>query len=130
MNRFFDAFVLAVTAMAVVTAAFFAFNGYIYSEKQGSAARASLEGTIVCLPHAGPGPHTKECAAGLKTDEGAHYALEFVLTSESLPEFQNGDRLAANGVIISGGEIPEHLRKYEIAGLFSITDRAHVTPGR
>lgn len=130
MTRIFDVFVIAVAVLVVLTAAFFAFNSYIYTEKQGSAKPASLEGTIVCLPHAGPGPHTKECAAGLKTDEGIHYALEFVLTSEALPEFQNGDRMRGDGVVISGDDVPENLLTYDIAGLFSITDSMVVTPSR
>lgn len=129
MNRIFDAFVIAVTAMAVLVAVFFALNAYIYHEKQGSAEHISLEGIIVCLPHAGPGPHTKECAAGLRTQDGAHYALEFVLTSEALPEFQTGDRLSARGVLIARDGLPEHLTKYDLVGLFSITDAIHVTPG-
>ena len=35
-----------------------------------------FEGVIVCLPHKNTdGPHTLECATGLKTDDGTYYSL-------------------------------------------------------
>lgn len=36
----------------------------------------TLTGTIACLPHKGDGPHTMECAFGLKADNGNYYALK------------------------------------------------------
>lgn len=38
--------------------------------------RVSLDGTIVCLPHKGDGPHTMECAFGFMTPDGTHYGLQ------------------------------------------------------
>lgn len=36
----------------------------------------TLEGTVVCLPHKNmDGPHTLECATGLKADDGKYYGL-------------------------------------------------------
>lgn len=35
----------------------------------------SLEGEMVCLPHKGDGPHTLECAFGVRDDEGNYFGL-------------------------------------------------------
>lgn len=36
----------------------------------------TFEGTVVCLPHKNmDGPHTLECATGLKADDGKYYGL-------------------------------------------------------
>lgn len=89
--------------------------------------RAQLSGTIVCLPHKGDGPHTMECAFGLKTDDGAHYGLSLALMSQSAAQLDTGDYITAWGVITP---VPEgdRLAIYDIEGLFSVTDSLSVQP--
>lgn len=54
------------------------------ASKQTSSRRVALKGQIVCLPHKNTeGPQTMECAFGLKTEQGAYYALEAASTSQS-----------------------------------------------
>jgi hypothetical protein len=117
-----------IIPLAVVLAGgFLILNAHIYAQKQrpneAARYRGSLSGTVVCLPHKGDGPHTKECAIGLKTDAGEHYALDFMLMSQTMDPVQTGDRLSANGVIIPVEMLKDDSRtKYDIAGLFSVTD--------
>lgn len=41
----------------------------------GDKMGVSVEGEIACLPHKGEGPHTLECAYGLKDNEDNYFAL-------------------------------------------------------
>ena len=119
--------VLAVVAVALV-AGFYALNAYIYAEKQGDpndvvSYRGTLSGEVVCLPHVGDGPHTMECAYGLKTDAGEHYALDLNLMSQEHRPLETGERISANGLITPVEMLSsDHWRTYDIEGIFSVTD--------
>ncbi len=122
---------LAFIAVAVLlVAGFYAFNNYIYNEKQGNgndvvSYRGTLTGTQVCLPHADPtGPQTKECALGMKTDSGEYYALDFGTYSQGLPpNFADGERFTATGLITPVEMLSsDHWQKYNMEGILSVTD--------
>lgn len=121
------AYVLAT--LIVLVGGFFAFNHYIYSEKQGDTAgiesyRGTLTGEVVCLPHADTeGPNTMECAFGIRTDANEYYALDFTLMSQEHPVVNTGERITANGMITPLELLStDHWRKYAIEGIFSVTD--------
>jgi hypothetical protein len=122
------AFLFVALAVALLVAGFYAFNAYIYAEKQGDPGnvdryRASLEGEVACLPHVGDGPHTMECAIGLKTDAGEYYALDFNLLSAEFEMPQTGTRFAANGTVTPIEMLSsDHWRRYDVEGIFSVTD--------
>jgi hypothetical protein len=85
--------------------------------------RMTLEGTLVCLPHAPGYPPTKECAIGLRTDDGTHYAFDTMLMSSIPEEHRVGDRITGNGVFTPIERLStDHWRKYTIVGIFSVTD--------
>lgn len=111
----------------VLIAAFYAFNAYIYNEKQGEGNtfepyRATLSGEVVCLPHKDPNLGTKECATGLRTEVGEHYALDFALMSQTPPENVSG-YLTASGVVTPIERLSaNHWQKYDVVGIFSVTD--------
>lgn len=74
----------------------------------------TLTGTIACLPHAGDGPHTMECAIGIKTDAGTYYAL----TNFAYPDSADvGDRVRLLGVGVTTGNTGA---QYDIAGTFQV----------
>jgi hypothetical protein len=126
MNKFF----LSTGVLAVVlTAAFYAFNAYIYTEKQGDGLsmepyRGTLSGEYVCLPHTDTtGPQTKECALGIKTEVGEYYAVDFSAMSQTNPGLETGDFFKANGLITPIERLStDHWKKYPIEGIFSVTD--------
>jgi hypothetical protein len=120
---------LLIAALVLLfIAGFYAFNAYIYAEKQEGAQvdryRATLSGEVVCLPHADTdGPHTMECAIGLKTDGGEYYALDFALMSQQHDPVDTGERLTANGTVTPLEMLSsDHWQKYAIEGIFSVTD--------
>jgi len=119
---------IVAVGVAALLALFFAFNAYIYSEKQGDDLpvepyRATLSGTRVCLPHKGEGPHTKECALGMKTDVGEHYVLDFSRMSQVPLEIESGARFTASGVITPIENLStDQWMTYDVAGVFSVTD--------
>jgi len=90
--------------------------------------RATLTGVQVCLPHKDTsGPQTMECAFGMKTDDGKHYALDLVLMSQTPPEIQNGQRFSASGLVTPIENLSsDHWQKYDIVGIFSVTDSVKV----
>ncbi len=115
--------------LLVLVGGFYAFNAYIYAQKQGDpndvrSYRGSLTGQVVCLPHVNTdGPTTLECALGLKTDAGEHYALDLALLSQQQTPPETGERISANGLITPVEMLSaDHWRKYDIEGIFSVTD--------
>lgn len=126
------ALLLAGLAAVVLVAGFYAFNAYIYAEKQGDPGdivtyRATLEGEVVCLPHVGDGPHTMECAYGLKTDADEYYALDLALMSQEHGPLETGERISANGSVTPVEMLSsDHWRRYDIEGIFSVTDSLEV----
>ncbi len=120
--------IIGVVAVVLV-AGFYALNAYIYAEKQGDPAdissyRGTLSGEVVCLPHANTdGPHTMECAYGLRTDTGEHYALDLALMSQQADPLQTGERISATGLITPIEMLSsDHWKKYDVVGIFSVTD--------
>src|SRR5687768_17200576 len=61
--------------------------------------RMTLTGTLVCLPHVEGYPPTKECAIGLRTDDGTYYAFDTMLMSSTAEPYKAGDRVTGNGVM-------------------------------
>lgn len=119
---------LAITIVLLV-AGFYAFNVFIYNEKQGTGEptgpyRGTLVGEYTCLPHKNTnGPQTLECALGIKIDTGEYYALDFGPSSQTQSKFQTGDRFRANGTITPIELLStNHWQKYDVEGIFSVTD--------
>lgn len=121
---------IAIGIIVFLIAGFYAFNAYIYNEKQGDendvvSYRTTLTGTQVCLPHADTtGPQTMECALGMKTESGEYYALDYGTYSQgTAPDFSAGERFTATGLITPVEMLSsDHWRKYDIEGIFSVTD--------
>jgi hypothetical protein len=116
-------------ALLFLCIGFFALNTYIYNEKQGDpgdiqAYRGTLSGEVVCLPHRDTdGPQTLECALGMRTEVGEHYAVDFSMMSQENPGLETGDRFTANGLITPIEMLSaDHWQKYDIEGIFSVTD--------
>lgn len=121
---------IGALVVAVLALLFFGFNSYIYNQKQQQTPiepyRATLSGTLVCLPHKDTtGPQTLECASGLQTDAGEYYALDFNLMSETPPNIGSGERFSASGVITPVENLSSE-QKYDIVGVFSVTDGVNV----
>ena len=97
-----------------------------YKEGDYSALpqRMTLTGVYTCLPHADTtGPQTMECALGMQTDDGAYYALDFNLMSQTPPGLETGDRFTATGVLTPIENLSTNFwQKYNVSGIFSVTD--------
>lgn len=122
-------FLIIVAIIVLLVAGFYAFNAYIYNEKQGDGTevtsyRGTLSGTQVCLPHADTeGPQTLECALGMKTDAGEYYALDFGTLPEGIPALTDGDRFSVTGLITPVEMLSsDHWKKYDIEGILSVTE--------
>lgn len=121
---------LLVIIGILVIVGFYGINAYIYHEKQGdgndvTSYRGTLTGTQVCLPHRDTsGPHTMECALGMKTDTGEYYALDFGTLSQGLPpDLQMDERFSATGLITPVEMLSsDHWKIYDIQGIMSVTD--------
>ena len=77
----------------------------------------TVQGTIVCLPHKGSGPHTAECAFGLHGQDGNFYAL----TRLNQDQLINGD-FAVQTKVEVGGHLssPPENSTYDIVGTIEI----------
>lgn len=121
----------AVTLLAFVVLivfAFFAFNSFIYTEKQADPTatyapyQATLTGEYVCLPHKDTdGPQTLECAFGLKTEAGEHFALDFGESTDMAAEFMAGQTVTLSGVVTPIENLSsDHWQKYDTTGILSV----------
>jgi heat shock protein HslJ len=113
--------------MMLLIAAFFWLNNYIYTEKQGDAPtpeHATLTGEYVCLPLVDEGSaQTADCAVGIKTESGDHYAIDLGLMSQGAPALVEGDRIKASGIITPIAQLStDYWQKYPVIGIFSVTD--------
>ncbi len=78
--------------------------------------KVTFKGSIVCLPHKGDGPHTMECAYGLKADNGSHYALKNLFNEPGPWEFDVSDRIEVTGMLAE----PAANEKYDIVGVIDV----------
>lgn len=85
---------------------------------QDGTEEISITGTIVCLPKKGPGPHTLECAYGLRADSGAHYGLRNLFTGPWPWPLDTGDRARITGQLLS----PEVNTSYDIVGVIEVSN--------
>ncbi len=85
--------------------------------------RATLLGMFTCLPHiTSDGPHTEECAYGIKTDDGAYYALDFGALS-TVPSLSAGNQIQVSGLLTPVEMLSSnHWQRYPIQGILSATD--------
>lgn len=111
--------------LVVGTVGFFAFNQYIYNQKQGSGEpvvpyEGTLSGTYVCLPHKDTtGPQTLECAFGLKTQTGEYYALDFGQGDPT--QFMGGQEVTLTGTITPIEMLSsDQWQKYDVVGILSV----------
>lgn len=90
----------------------------------------TLSGTYTCLPHMDTsGPQTMECAFGLKTDDGDYYAVNFGASADAATQFQSNAHIRAEGnVVIKEALSSDHWQKYNMKGIFTITNLLEVTP--
>lgn len=120
--------VVILLLLMLTAAIFFAQNNLVPqpSEEQmvTEPYRATLSGEYVCLPHKDTNePQTDECAFGLKTDGGEYYAIDFYLMSQMHKPLSVGDRLSAAGVVTAIERLSsDHWQKYDVKGIFSVTD--------
>ncbi len=91
--------------------------------EDGSGSRESLEGTYVCLPHRDTGgPQTLECALGLRTDDGSHYA---VVGSGASAESASATTPTGARVRVTGSVVPveassnSEWQRYAIVGVIN-----------
>ncbi|MEO6508853.1 MAG: DUF4173 domain-containing protein, partial [Patescibacteria group bacterium] len=81
------------------------------------ATKISVTGTYTCLPHKDTtGPQTMECAFGIQTPDGSHYALR--LEQPLIYEFKSGERVTVEGSLFP----TEEGGKYDIKGVIHVEE--------
>lgn len=92
--------------------------------------QVTLSGTYECLPHLDTsGPQTTECAFGLVTDEGEHYAVNFGQSATAMEQFQAGAHIRAEGfVVIKEALSTDQWQKYNMKGIFTVTKMLEPAP--
>jgi hypothetical protein len=122
-----NAFILFAASAALLGIGFFVFNNYIYQEKQaepGNVERyqGQLTGEYVCLPHRDTtGPTTLECAFGIKTESGEHYAVDFGADNTRSGEFIMGQTVTLEGTVTPIEMLStDYWQKYDVEGIISI----------
>ena len=81
----------------------------------------TIKGEITCLPKTGPGPHTMECAIGLKGEDGNHYALKNLFVHD--PEYRfstTGLQVEVTGILSAEEMLGPDGNKYDIVGVIEV----------
>jgi hypothetical protein len=91
------------------------------------AEQTTLKGTWVCLPHqVTGGMETMECAYGIKTDDGKHYALDMsvvTLPNDLVASIQINDRVGVSGLVTPIEQISNNTQwsKYDVRGIIKVS---------
>ena len=114
--------VIVVGALAVLALSFRG-PGETVPPLDATPQQKTLSGTLECLPHLNTkGPQTTECAFGIKTDEGEHYAINFGQSADAMQQFQSGAHIRAEGfVVIKEALSSDHWQQYNMKGIFTVT---------
>lgn len=121
--------------LAVLVAAYFAVAYFMPTREavvlDATPQNVTLSGTYGCLPHADTsGPQTMECAFGLQSDTGEWYAVNFGASADAMQQFQSGAHIRAEGnVVIKEALNSDQWQKYNMKGIFTVTNVLEVTPG-
>ncbi len=115
--------------IAVLTVSFFAFNEYIYRQKQGDSSRvptpypASLSGTYRCGPVPGKDKLLdSRCQPIIETEAGETYALDFGTKSSLRTDLRDGDRITAKGTITPIEYLStDYWDRFGIEGILSVS---------
>ncbi|MGH7157848.1 MAG: hypothetical protein ACREGD_02095 [Candidatus Saccharimonadales bacterium] len=97
--------VLAVVAIVLLAGVFIYAVVAITANKQdvgtppSSGQQLTVEGEYVCLPKAGSGPQTLECAFGIQTTDDVYYGLDFTQVGgdAAVSALRIGDRVRITG---------------------------------
>lgn len=123
-----NTFIAIGTIIALLVVGYFFFYNNSFkmmsnTDLDATPKNTTLSGTFECLPHLDTtGPQTDECAFGLKTDDGVHYAVNFGAGADSMNQFQSGARITAEGfVVIKEALSSNQWAKYNMKGIFTIT---------
>ncbi len=129
-----NALVAAGSVLVIVLLGYFFFAGRASNELpvdlDPTPQTVTLSGTMECLPHLNTdGPQTEECAFGLKTDDGVHYAVNFGEGADAAVLFQGGAHITADGfVVIKEALSSDQWAKYDMKGIFTITKMIDPAP--
>lgn len=84
----------------------------------------TLTGISTCLPHKNTGgPTTLECAFGIRTDDGVHYALDMSDVQGMHPGWDMQGRLMVKGTLVPIEFIStDHWSKYDIRGIMRVRE--------
>lgn len=88
-----------------------------------SGQQSTISGTIECLPHKDRnGPVTLECAYGIKTAEGAYYALDTAFYPGIIGDLPTGSKVAVTGAVTPVDQLDKEsrLRIYDILGVIQV----------
>jgi len=130
-----NTFIILVGILVLGVLGFFAFNQYIYHQKQASETilppfDGEITGEYVCLPHKDTrGPQTMECAYGIRLEDGTHLALDFGQNQQDLSQFQVGQTARLNGHLIPIEAVSSsHWFKYDTRGIFYVSPEKSSNP--
>lgn len=82
----------------------------------------TMAGTYTCLPHRDASPlQAGECAFGLVTRDGVHYAVNFGASADAMQQFQQKLAVTASGFLVGSENLGSEWGAYDMQGLFTIT---------
>lgn len=117
---------IAVAATLIVAYLFFVSpdgSRVLQQPLDTTPKNVTLSGVFTCLPHTNTsGPQTMECAFGMKTDEGAYYAVNFGESASAMQQFQSGAHITAEGFVVSKEALnTDQWNRYNMKGIFTVT---------
>ena len=91
----------------------------------------TIRGEITCLPKKGSGPHTLECAIGLRGEDGSHYALKNLFDHDPDYHFSTtGMQVEVAGIFRAKEASGPGGSSYDVAGVIEIISIREDTEGQ
>ncbi len=87
----------------------------------------TVVGTFACLPHKGDGPHTMECAYGMKGENGSFYALDWSATPVSAFDLPMDRKYSVTGLYVPVEMLSsDHWKAYDIKGIIKVSEYTEI----
>lgn len=84
---------------------------------------SSIRGNVTCLPKKGDGPHTMECAMGIRALDGKHYAVDVSDLVTPLFDIAAEQQITLTGLVVPIEQMSsDQWKTYDIVGIMKASE--------
>lgn len=113
--------VWVVVLVAIVIFGLLLFKGWDRIVNEQVDSMTTITGNFSCLPLKSGTPAEEECNLGVRSKDGAHYALDISRIQDANTDLKAEDTIAVTGVLKPIADVPgKEWDAYNIAGVIKV----------